>query len=176
MNRLLVPLLILLGSLLYSWFWNCTRKPHCSAEIPAVEAVAPPVEVAPGPVDTPAVAMTAEEELLFAPLDVYFETNKSSINRSTEIDNWLSTAKKYLEAHPDKKLSVTGHTDSDGSDSANQSLSASRAEKVKSILVDEGFNAENLETDGKGEAEPIASNDTPEGKAQNRRVSIRLMN
>ena len=170
MNRILIPILILLWSFLYSWFWNCVRKPECSGqiEIPAVSAPAI-MEPAPEP------EMTKEEELLFEPLDVYFETAKAGISRNAEIENFLSTAKKYLEAHPDKKLSLVGHSDSDGSDLTNQRLSEQRAQTVKNLLVNEGFPADQLMTSGKGESEPKASNDTPEGRAQNRRVTIRLM-
>ncbi len=176
MNRFLVPLLILLGSLLYSWFWNCVRKPHCSAQM-AVEtpAILAPIPVEKPMADTAAVEMTPEEELLFTPLDVYFETGKSSIIRNAELENWLETAKQYLAAHPDKKLSLVGNTDSDGSEVSNQLLSENRSEKVKSIISAEGFSAEQLLTSGKGETDPVVSNDTPEGKAKNRRVSIRLM-
>lgn len=175
MNRFLIPLLILLGSFLYSWFWNCNenRRPTCNAEIAAVEAIATPPLV----VEEPVVEeLTEEEELLFTPLDVYFEVNKLSIDRSEEVNNFLSTAKTYLAAHPDKKLSVTGHSDSDGQDAPNQILSERRAQQVKDLLVADGFSADQLVPDGKGETEPAVPNDSPENKAKNRRVSVRLMN
>jgi outer membrane protein OmpA-like peptidoglycan-associated protein len=175
MNKILIPLLILLGSLIYSWFWNCIRKPECTVSEPvAVEqTLAAPdttvVEVTPPPV------LTEEEQVLFSPLDVYFESGKSSISRNAEIDSWLSTAKTYLEKNPNEKLSVTGHTDDDGPEESNQLLSVKRANLVKDILTKEGFGASNLEVFGKGESEPIADNATEEGKSKNRRVSIRLI-
>jgi OOP family OmpA-OmpF porin len=185
MNRFLIPLLILLGSLLYSWFWNCQRRPHCSNGEYAIEenmgAVADESETmiteADGASEMAPEEMTEaeEEELLFTPLDVYFETAKNGITKNAEIDNFLNTAKKYLAAHPDKKLSLVGHTDSDGSDSTNDPLSVKRANAVKQMLVSEGFDANQMVTSGRGEREPIASNDTPEGKAKNRRVTVRLM-
>ena len=70
---------------------------------------------------------------------------------------------------------MTGHTDSDGDDVSNISLSERRAAIVKGILAKQGFNSDNLQLIGKGESEPIAENDTPENKAKNRRVSIRLI-
>lgn len=180
MNRFIIPLLILLGSLLYSWFWNCNRKPHCSADEPmAVEqtVVSPAIADTISAIssDTVQANLTEEEKLLFEPLDVYFESGRSTISRNKELEKWLSTAKAYLEKNPNEKLSVTGHTDSDGTDESNQQLSERRAALVKSILSKEGFNGTNLEVNGKGESEPIADNGTLEGKAKNRRVSIRLI-
>ncbi|MBK9511038.1 MAG: OmpA family protein [Cytophagaceae bacterium] len=97
------------------------------------------------------------------------------MNRSAEIEAWLATAKAYLAKNPAEKLSVTGHTDSDGDDASNLALSEKRANLVKTILSKEGFSADALIVDGKGETEPIVANDTPENKAKNRRVSIRLL-
>ncbi|WP_055148679.1 OmpA family protein [Jiulongibacter sediminis] len=185
MNRFLIPLLILLGSLLYSWFWNCQRRPHCSdgeyAIEESIDAVADESEAVISE-DDGASAMAAEEmteaeeeELLFTPLDVYFETAKNGISKNAEIENFLNTAQKYLAAHRDKKLSLVGHTDNDGSDATNDPLSVKRANTVKEMLINEGFEADQLVTSGRGEREPIASNDTPEGRAKNRRVTIRLM-
>ncbi|MBK6977535.1 MAG: OmpA family protein [Cytophagaceae bacterium] len=177
MNRFLIPLLIFLGSLLYSWFWNCYRQPHCGTgdSIPAEQVISAAPAADSLQADTAQVAMTPEESVLFEPLDVYFDSGKSSINRSAEIEAWLATAKAYLAKNPAEKLSVTGHTDSDGDDASNLALSEKRANLVKTILSKEGFSADALIVDGKGETEPIVANDTPENKAKNRRVSIRLL-
>lgn len=178
MNRLLIPLLILLGSLLFSWFWNCNRKDYCpDCQPKAVVAAAPIVAdtVTVQTEDTTQAMLTPEEKVLFEPLDVYFQSGKSSINRTEEINTWLTTAKAYLEKNPNEKLSVTGHTDSDGDDALNIALSEKRAGIVKAILVKDGFADAGLTVIGKGESEPIAENDTPENKAKNRRVSIRLI-
>jgi outer membrane protein OmpA-like peptidoglycan-associated protein len=170
MNRYLIPILILLWAFLYSWFWNCVRKPECQDHISITTATIPPPVLA----EEPDPVLTEEEKLLFEPMDIYFEAAKSGINRNPELDNFLATAQKYLAANPDKKLSLTGHSDSDGSDETNLRLSLSRAETVKKLLIAEGFPADQLITSGAGESQPKASNDTPEGKAQNRRVAIRL--
>ncbi|CAN1485315.1 OmpA Outer membrane protein and related peptidoglycan-associated (lipo)proteins [Spirosomataceae bacterium] len=181
MNRLLIPLLILLGSLLFSWFWNCNRKDYCPdcqpkasvTELASVPVLADTVTVQAE--DTTQANLTPEEKVLFEPLDVYFQSGKSSINRTEEINTWLSTAKTYLEKNPNEKLSLTGYTDSDGDDDSNIVLSKKRADIVKAILVKDGFADADLILIGKGETEPIADNDTPENKAKNRRVSIRLI-
>ncbi len=165
----------MLGSLLLSWRWSCYLKPQnkCGA---AVETSMPPVtDTTAAVVDTAKAIVTTEEKLLMEPLDVYFAVNKAGISRDEKINAWLNTAKKYLAQNPGEKLSVTGHTDSDGDDAANQALSERRAATVAGILGKEGFAADGLVVGGKGETEPIAGNDTPENKAKNRRVSIRLI-
>lgn len=69
-------------------------------------------------------------------------------------------------------FSIVGHTDSDGDENTNQSLSLNRAESVKKYLVGKGVSAGTLQTAGKGESQPIAPNETAEGKARNRRVQF----
>ena len=78
-----------------------------------------------------------------------------------------------LEEHPALRLSIEGHTDADGEDGFNQSLSERRAAAVKAYLVAQhAVDAARLETAGFGESAPVSSNDTPEGKQQNRRVEL----
>lgn len=174
MNRFLLPLLILLWSLLYTGWWNCNRKPLCSGEPVVAETAAAVVAPPPPPVDTTTKVVTAEEQILFTPLDVYFDVNQSGIKKTAEVETFLTTAKAYFEKYPDKQLLITGHADSDGSDELNQRLSENRAKQTKTFLLKEGIKAAQLVTEGKGEKEPAASNDTEEGKAQNRRSTIRL--
>ena len=68
-----------------------------------------------------------------------------------------------------------GHTDSIGSDAYNQRLSMRRAEAVKAYLVSKGIEQDRVATEGKGEKQPVASNKTREGRAQNRRVEIEVV-
>jgi outer membrane protein OmpA-like peptidoglycan-associated protein len=71
------------------------------------------------------------------------------------------------------KVQIVGHTDADGDDAANMDLSKRRAASVKAALINEfKIDADRLETDGKGETQPIDKNDTPAGKANNRRVEF----
>ena len=78
-----------------------------------------------------------------------------------------------LEEHNDMRLSIEGHTDADGDDAFNQSLSERRAAAVKAYLIAQhAVAATRLETAGFGETAPVSSNDTPEGKQQNRRVEL----
>ena len=71
-----------------------------------------------------------------------------------------------------KQIVVEGHTDSRGSASANQSLSLKRAQEVRSHLISQGIDASKITAVGRGEDVPIASNDSAEGRANNRRVEL----
>jgi len=77
-----------------------------------------------------------------------------------------------LNAYPDLKLEVSGHTDSDAEDDHNKHLSQRRAERVREYLISKGSSADNLTAKGYGEERPISSNETAEGKALNRRVEL----
>ncbi len=78
-----------------------------------------------------------------------------------------------LTDNPTLRLSIEGHTDSDGADAANQTLSEKRAAAARTYLVDTyKIDAARLESKGWGEGQPIDTNDTPEGKANNRRVEL----
>ncbi|TDQ33421.1 OmpA family protein [Zeaxanthinibacter enoshimensis] len=81
---------------------------------------------------------------------------------------------QVLQEDNTMNLLIIGHTDSDGADAANLALSKQRADAVRDILVEVyGVAPARLATEGKGESEPVASNDTPDGKAQNRRVEFK---
>jgi len=86
----------------------------------------------------------------------------------------LAKVSGILLAYPTLHLSVEGHTDSVGSDDYNQSLSEHRAQSVRDYFVAQGVHAASVESHGFGKTEPIASNDTSEGRQQNRRVELIL--
>jgi OOP family OmpA-OmpF porin len=104
---------------------------------------------------------------------VVFETNKADLLPESLpiLDGAVATLKRY----PELIVEVAGHTDSDASDAYNLSLSKRRAETVMKYLTDNGA-ANSLKARGYGERQPVASNKTPEGKAQNRRVVLRILN
>jgi outer membrane protein OmpA-like peptidoglycan-associated protein len=87
------------------------------------------------------------------------------------LNNVASTLKEYDQTI----VEVTGHTDSVGSDQANQLLSERRASTVANYLIGQGLMRERFEIVGMGERYPIASNDTEQGRALNRRVEIRIV-
>ena len=102
--------------------------------------------------------------------DINFKVNSYLI----EIESYpiLDMIAKMLSEHPDLKLSIEGHTDSDGSDSSNQKLSEQRAKSVKSYLVEKSIDAFRLGYRGFGETNPLAIGNTLEDKAKNRRVEF----
>jgi len=84
----------------------------------------------------------------------------------------LDTVAQALAAYSDRNIVVEGHTDSSGSDSTNQQLSQKRADAVRQYLESRGVQAARMRSIGRGESEPVASNDTPDGRANNRRVEV----
>jgi OOP family OmpA-OmpF porin len=111
------------------------------------------------------------EEGRVATHGILFAVNSDRIR--PESTPTLETIAGMLRDHPELRLSIEGHTDSDGEDAYNQDLSERRAAAVKAYLVEEaGIGADRLETIGYGESKPVADNTTPEGKQQNRRVEL----
>jgi OOP family OmpA-OmpF porin len=86
----------------------------------------------------------------------------------------LETAHAALAGQKDLRVEIGGYTDAQGSDAANQKLSQRRADSVRQYLVDKGIEAGRLTAVGYGEAQPIATNDTPAGRAENRRVEFKI--
>ena len=77
-----------------------------------------------------------------------------------------------LVAHPTARVRLEGHTDSTGTVDTNRQLSQSRAEATKRYLTEHGVDAGRIETAGLGASRPLATNDTPEGRAENRRTEL----
>jgi len=104
----------------------------------------------------------------FSTTGIYFNSGSAVIK--PESYGVLKSIAAVLQENPDVSVRIIGHTDSDGSDDLNLRLSKERANAVKRALQTEfGIDADRMETDGKGESEPVGDNATPEGKAQNRR-------
>jgi OmpA-OmpF porin, OOP family len=102
---------------------------------------------------------------------ILFDVNSATIK--PESYGTLKEMANVLKEYPDLKVRIIGHTDADGSDATNLELSKKRAASVKESLAKEfGIDEARMETDGKGESEPIDKNDTSAGKANNRRVEF----
>jgi outer membrane protein OmpA-like peptidoglycan-associated protein len=86
----------------------------------------------------------------------------------------LTDLANSLRKYPDTEVLIVGHTDAQGSDSYNQGLSERRAAAAKNFLVSQGVPTDRVRTEGLGESEPVASNDTDAGRAQNRRVEVAI--
>lgn len=106
----------------------------------------------------------------FVTTGIKFDVNKATIK--PESMGTINYVVKMMTDHPELKFSVEGHTDSDGDNTANQILSEARAKAVMGKMTELGIAADRLTSKGLGESKPMAGNDTPEGKAQNRRVEF----
>lgn len=113
-------------------------------------------------------ARGCEEQLVLQ--GVTFETNSARLTPNSTLT--LDSVAEILRRRPNFNIEVRGHTDSTGSDEINTRLSQQRAESVMEYLVSQGVPAERLSAVGYGATQPVASNDTAEGRAQNRRVAL----
>lgn len=104
---------------------------------------------------------------------ILFDSGKASFQKQTYPVLQAITA--ILKEYPESRFSIEGHTDSDGSDALNQKLSEDRAAAVKDYLIENGINFERLSSKGFGESMPIDTNKTKAGKANNRRVEVKLI-
>lgn len=140
------------------------RQARVNAEQSAAAALASLNKVAQVKEEQRGVVITLDGQVLFV-------TGKSELLPIAR-DRLNTVAKSLKELDDDKLVSVEGFTDSRGADDANLKLSQARAEAVKDYLVSQGVKPEKIRALGRGEANPVASNDTPEGRANNRRVEI----
>jgi outer membrane protein OmpA-like peptidoglycan-associated protein len=102
--------------------------------------------------------------------DVLFDTGQSTLKPGADLV--IGRLAGFLTANPQTKIIIEGHTDSRGSDEYNEALSERRAQSVANALTLHGVSQDSFRTMGRGKAYPVASNDTPEGRQQNRRVEI----
>lgn len=121
----------------------------------------------------PVVKEEVKKRLNFATRGIFFETAKAILKPSSY--PMLNEIVSILEVYPDYKLKMGGHTDSNGSNATNMRLSQARVDAVKSYLISKGVAAARLEATGYGEDQPIATNATAAGRAQNRRVALELV-
>ena len=117
------------------------------------------------------VSQTADNQLkLDIPSDVSFDTNRYDIKSNLRpiLDRFATT----LNQNPVTTVTIIGHTDSTGTDAINNPLSVNRAASTRDYLVARGVATNRIAIDGRGSREPIADNNTVEGRAKNRRVEI----
>ena len=119
------------------------------------------------------VTRSGDSIILNMPGNVTFQTNSADINSS--FYPVLNSVAIVLKEFDKTIVDVAGHADSTGPDDKNMALSQRRASSVSSYMAAQGINAQRLITTGYGETRPISSNDTTEGRQQNRRVEITLV-
>jgi outer membrane protein OmpA-like peptidoglycan-associated protein len=138
--------------------WNSAPPPPVVAQIPP-----PP----PPPPPTPA----PKKKIVLR--GVHFDFDKATIRADAR--PVLDEAIHILQTEGGVAVIAEGHTDSIGTEAYNQKLSVRRANAVKDYLVKGGIAPSRIQTEGFGESQPVASNDTPQGRAQNRRVELRVL-
>jgi outer membrane protein OmpA-like peptidoglycan-associated protein len=119
-------------------------------------------------------AQTTERGLVLTLGDVLFATGRADLKPGA-IGN-LDRLVAFLAEYPQLAVEIEGHTDSVGSAASNQLLSERRAASVRSYLLEQGVTARRMTTAGLGESRPVADNETPSGRQQNRRVEIIIEN
>jgi outer membrane protein OmpA-like peptidoglycan-associated protein len=118
------------------------------------------------------VTRVGNQIILNMPSNITFQTDSATVN--TAFNDTLVSVGLVLKKFNKTIVDVTGHTDNTGSDAHNQDLSQRRAVAVATILANQGVDQRRFFIQGRGESDPIASNATEAGRAQNRRVEIQL--
>ncbi|MGR3710000.1 MAG: OmpA family protein [Alterinioella nitratireducens] len=108
--------------------------------------------------------------LVTMPEGIVFATDSAAVRADLQAD--IRALARNLQEYRDSTVEVVGHTDNTGSAEYNQDLSARRASAVAGILLEQGVAPSRVRSIGRGEDQPVATNLTPEGRAQNRRVEI----
>lgn len=114
----------------------------------------------------------ADKETWFSFDRILFETNKSALRPSSELQ--LANIAAIMKAYPNVEIKIGGYTDNTGNPKTNLKLSQDRANSAMTELVKLGVPEARMKAEGYGDQYPVASNDTPEGRAQNRRTSVRV--
>lgn len=105
--------------------------------------------------------------------NIYFDFDKTTLKSESFVE--LDKVVDFLKQNPSVEIEIAGHTDSKGADTYNQSLSQGRSQSVVDHLVSEGIELSRLTAHGYGESKPLESNDTEEGRANNRRVEFTVL-
>jgi outer membrane protein OmpA-like peptidoglycan-associated protein len=166
-------IVFVLWSALCTWYYVTRIK----AESP--EGATPVEQAAEEPPPEESAAQTLATEPEPEPVSpgsytVYHDFDRSTIILDQQFDSYIESAVTYLDQSPDKRISVTGHTDYIGSDDYNYRLGQSRAESTRDYLISKGIPGQMITISSKGESTPIASNETNSGRAQNRRTEIEI--
>lgn len=120
----------------------------------------------------------AEVQRVGEGIAVTFESGILFPHNSTQVlpagQNNLAQLAASLQRYPETTVLIVGHTDASGTDQYNMGLSQNRAQSAANFLMSRGVDRSRIRTEGRGESEPIASNDNPQGMQQNRRVEVAI--
>lgn len=119
------------------------------------------------------VVMSPREVKSFVLHRIYFENGKTRILESSE--SALLELYQFLIIRPNQRIRIVGHTDNIGTDRSNQILSEGRCQEVRQAMIDRGISSDRIQTEGRGESDPLVPNDSEEHRQMNRRVEIVLL-
>lgn len=119
------------------------------------------------------ITNTGDRLIVSFPDAILFATNSFIVRPG--LNNDMASLAQSLQRYPNSTIQVVGHTDSDGEAGFNQQLSEQRANAVSNVLQNQGVPRSRIQAFGRGESQPIATNLSAEGKAQNRRVEIVIL-
>ncbi|MBW2314694.1 MAG: OmpA family protein, partial [Deltaproteobacteria bacterium] len=131
----------------------------------------PPPAPEPEPAPPPPPAEVIKEKIVLR--GVNFDFDRAEIRGDAGVI--LDEAIEILKRNPDRQIVVEGHTDWTGPEEYNQSLSENRAEAVMKYMVENGLEGAGLSVVGYGESQPVAPNDTRDGRDRNRRVELKVL-
>lgn len=123
--------------------------------------------------DNIGITNTGDRLIVSMPQDILFAVDSYTVQPGLRAD--LMTVAQSLQSYPNSNVQVVGHTDNTGDAAYNQQLSERRANAVADVLMNGGVAFGRIQTYGRGEDQPVASNLTEEGRAQNRRVEIVIL-
>lgn len=123
--------------------------------------------------DNVQITNTGDRLIVTLPQDILFAVDSFAVR--PDLRNDLGAVSRNLLEYPQSTIQIVGHTDSDGDAAYNQQLSEQRANAVADILLSNGVPFGRIQAFGRGEDQPVTSNLTPQGKAQNRRVEIVIL-
>ncbi len=133
------------------------------------------INVAEVSAETPSIDWAGVKTKLNAnPLILYFKTGQTSIDLSVSDRKKITEITRYLDNVDGAKLDVVGHTDNVGDAAKNTKLGLDRAEFAKNYLILNGISADKISSSSQGPNQPIADNDTKQGKSKNRRVEVKI--
>ncbi|MDB5031398.1 OmpA family protein [Mucilaginibacter sp.] len=167
-KSLIVPAIILSALVTLQ---ACKAKKLVQKSAPPVET---PVTLAPVEQPKPAVVEEKKPELDVNTVKIQFDFNSSILK--TESYSLLDAVASEMKLHPSAKYFLNGYASIEGTNEQNLALSTDRANSVKSYLLNAGVNTTGIEVKGYGTSNPVADNNTEEGKILNRRVEIKTQN
>lgn len=127
-------------------------------------------------VDIKAEMKALYEKITADPLVLYFETAEATISLSEEQRQKFADISRYLDKVESAKCEITGYTDNEGGPGTNIKLGQERADFAKAYIMSNGIPSSKIKAESKGSGDPIASNETEEGRAKNRRTVITIKN